>query len=102
VLTERARHSINDVSCGGSGELLRGGRVGGDTGAKLFVVVEGRERVEIAALAGVSHPTVNLWSARFEADGVAGLLDRQSGGVRGRILTLTRTVPAATGVPLPH
>jgi len=64
---------------------------------------EGREKVEIAALAGVSRPTVNLWLARFEADGVAGLLGRRRGApreqvpaaVRGRILALTRTSPPA-------
>ena len=63
---------------------------------------EGREKVEIAALAGVSRPTVNLWLARFEADGVAGLLGRRRGApreqvpaVRGRILALSRTSPPA-------
>ena len=32
--------------------------------------VEGRAKVEIAALAGVSRPTVDLWLSRFDTDGV--------------------------------
>jgi transposase len=64
---------------------------------------EGRPKVEIAALAGVSRPTVDLWLSRFAAGGVSGLLDRRRGApreqmpaaVRGRILALTRTSPPA-------
>jgi transposase len=68
---------------------------------------EGRAKVEIAALAGVSRPTVDLWLSRFDADGVAGLLDRRCGApreqmpavIRGRILALTRmSPPAETGL----
>jgi transposase len=62
---------------------------------------EGRPKVEVAALAGVSRPTVDLWLSRFAAGGVPGLLDRQRGApreqmpaaVRGRVLALTRTSP---------
>jgi transposase len=64
---------------------------------------EGRPKVEVAALAGVSRPTVNLWLSRFDTDGVAGLLDRRRGApleqipaaIRGRILALTRSSPPA-------
>ncbi len=64
---------------------------------------QGRAKVEIAALAGVSRPTVDLWLSRFAADGVAGLLGRRRGApreqvpaaVRGRIVALTRTSPPA-------
>src|SRR3982751_7136865 len=64
---------------------------------------EDRPKVEIAALAGVSRPTVDLWLSRFAAGGVSGLLDRRRGApreqmpaaVRGRILALTRTSPPA-------
>ena len=64
---------------------------------------EGRPKVEVAALAGVSRPTVDLWLSRFAAGGVAGLLDRRRGApreqvpaaVRGRVLALTRTSPPA-------
>jgi transposase len=68
---------------------------------------EGRAKVEIAALAGVSRPTVDLWLSRFDADGVVGLLGRRRGApreqvpaaIRGRILALTRSgPPAETGL----
>ena len=64
---------------------------------------DGRPKVEIAALAGVSRPTVDLWLSRFAQGGVAGLLDRPRGApreqvpaaIRGRVLALTRTSPPA-------
>jgi transposase len=64
---------------------------------------EGRPKKEIAALAGVSRPTVDLWLTRYEADGIGGLLDRQRGAgreqvpgaVRARILAVSRTSPPA-------
>ena len=70
---------------------------------------EGRTKVEIAALAGVSRPTVDLWLSRFAADGVAGLLGQRRGGgreqvpasTRARILALTRSSPPA-GSGLSH
>ncbi|WP_434582057.1 helix-turn-helix domain-containing protein [Carbonactinospora thermoautotrophica] len=60
--------------------------------------------MEIAALAVVSRPTVDLWLSRFGTDGVAGLLDRPRGApreqvpaaIRDRILALTRTSPPVT------
>jgi transposase len=62
---------------------------------------EGREKKEVAALAGVSRPTVDLWLARYEGEGIGGFLDRSRAApreqvpaaVRGRILALTRTSP---------
>lgn len=68
---------------------------------------EGRQKQEVAALAGVSRPTVDLWLRRFGAEGVAGLLDRARGAareqvpasIRARILAVTRTgPPAETGL----
>jgi transposase len=64
---------------------------------------ERRPKKEIAALAGVSRPTVDLWLSRYAADGVGGLLDRQRGAprdqmpgsVRARILAASRTSPPA-------
>jgi transposase len=64
---------------------------------------EGRTKKEIAALAGVSRPTVDLWLARHAAEGIGGLLDRPSGAgreqvparIRARILAVTRTTPPA-------
>jgi transposase len=62
---------------------------------------EDRQKQEIAALAGVSRPTVDLWLDRYRAEGVAGLLDRRRGApreqvsaaVRARILAASRTSP---------
>jgi transposase len=68
---------------------------------------EGRQKKEIAALAGVSRPTVDLWLERYATQGIAGLLDRPRGAgreqvaasVRARILALSRTSPpASTGL----
>jgi len=68
---------------------------------------EGRPKKDIAVLAGVSRPTVDLWLARYGADGAAGLLGQPPGGpreqvaadVRSRVLTLSRmTPPAGTGL----
>jgi transposase len=62
---------------------------------------EGRQKKDVAALAGVSRPTVDLWLARYHAEGVAGLSDRSHAApreqvparIRGRILALSRTSP---------
>src|SRR5918993_3611490 len=64
---------------------------------------EGRQKKEIAAMAGVSRPTVDLWLKRYEADGIAGLIDRPRGAgreqvpgaIRARILAARRTSPPA-------
>jgi len=64
---------------------------------------EGRQKKEVAELAGVSRPTVDLWLARYEDDGVGGLLDRSRAApreqvpasVRARILAVSRTSPPA-------
>jgi transposase len=64
---------------------------------------EGRQKQEVAALAGVSRPTVDLWLDRYAAEGVGGLVDRSHAApreqvpaaIRGRILALTRTSPPA-------
>ena len=62
---------------------------------------EGRPKKEIAALAVVSRPTVDLWLSRYAEHGAAGLLDRPRGApreqvparIRARILALTRSSP---------
>ncbi|MCE7003926.1 IS630 family transposase [Kibdelosporangium philippinense] len=67
----------------------------------LMWSAEGRAKKEIAELAGVSRPTVDLWLSRYAADGVGGLLDRPRGAgreqvpvrVRARILAASRTSP---------
>ena len=68
---------------------------------------EDRHKKDVAALAGVSRPTVDLWLDRYQTQGIAGLLDRPRGAgreqvaasVRARILALSRTSPpASTGL----
>jgi transposase len=62
---------------------------------------ENRQKKEIAALARVSRPTVDLWLSRYAAEGVSGFFDRLRGApreqvpttVRSRILALTRSSP---------
>ena len=64
---------------------------------------EGRQKKDVAALAGVSRPTVDLWLSRYTAGGIAGLLDRPRGAgreqvparIRARVLATTRTSPPA-------
>jgi transposase len=70
---------------------------------------EGRQKREVASLAAVSRPTVDLWLRRFDAEGVAGLLDRARGAareqvpaqVRARILAASKASPPA-GMGLSH
>jgi transposase len=62
---------------------------------------EKRQKKDIAAMAGVSRPTVDLWLSRYAAEGIAGLLDRKRGAgreqvparIRARILAATRSAP---------
>ena len=62
---------------------------------------EKRPMIEIAAMAGVPRPTVDVWLARYAADGIAGLPDRKRGAgreqvpgrIRARILAATRSAP---------
>jgi Homeodomain-like domain len=46
---------------------------------------EGRQKKDVAELAGVSRPTVDLWLGRFAAEGVAGLLDQAHGAGREQV-----------------
>ncbi len=62
---------------------------------------EKRPKTEIAAMAGVSRPTVDVWLARYRAEGIAGLLERKRGAgreqvpgrIRARILAASRSAP---------
>jgi transposase len=87
-------------------ELVDSSEVAASVATRARIVLwraENRPKKEIAALAGVSRPTVDLWLSRFDVDGVAGLLGRKRGApreqvpaaIRGRILALTRTSPPA-------
>ena len=51
---------------------------------------EGRLKKEVAALAGVSRPTVDLWLGRYDAEGVAGLLDRSHAAPREQVPAVIR------------
>ena len=46
---------------------------------------EKRPKKEVAELAGVSRPTVDLWLSRYREDGLAGLLDRPRGAGREQV-----------------
>lgn len=68
---------------------------------------EGRQKKQIAKLAGVSRPTVDLWLDRYQAEGIVGLSDRSHAApreqvparIRSRILAATRmSPPADTGL----
>jgi transposase len=64
---------------------------------------EGRLKKDVAALAGVSRPTVDLWLNRYASEGIAGLAgwshaaprEQLPARIRGRILALTQTSPPA-------
>jgi len=96
VLTDEARAELAGLS--------KGRTVNGAVATRARIVLwwdEGRPAREIVALAGMSEPTVRLWPERYEAEGVAGLFGRphpgkgrvHDGGVRGRILALSRSSP---------
>ena len=84
--------------------LVNSSDVPATVGTRARIVLwhaEGRLKKDIAALAGVSRPTVDLWLARYAGDGTAGLLDYRRGAgreqvpasVRARVLALSRTSP---------
>ena len=68
---------------------------------------DGRLKKQIAELAGVSRPTVDLWLDRYQTEGIAGLVDRSHaapreqvpGWIRARIVATSRmSPPADTGL----
>ncbi len=85
-------------------ELIYCADVPATVGTRARIVLwyaENRPKKEIAALAGVSRPTVDLWLSRYVDEGVAGLLERKRGAgreqvpgrIRARILAATRSAP---------
>ena len=74
-------------------------RAGLATRARIVLLAaDGTPNVEIAALIGVSRPTVNLWRNRYAESGVRGLQDEAKPGRprtvdRNTILTATLTPP---------
>ena len=85
-------------------ELIYCADVPATVGTRARIVLwfgENRPKKEIAAMAGVSRPAVNLWLSRYAAEGVAGLLERKRGAgreqvpatIRAKILAATRSAP---------
>lgn len=70
----------------------------------VLLAAEGRPAREIAARVGCSLPTVKMWRARYERDGLEGLRDRPKTGrplthgpeVRARLIALACTRPPDT------
>ena len=86
--------------------LVNSPGVSADVATRARIVLwhaENRPRKEVAELAGVSRPTVDLWVGRFMSEGIAGLSGRKRGAareqmsprIRARILALARTSPPA-------
>jgi transposase len=86
--------------------MVKGADVSAAVATRARIVLwcaEGRLKKQVAVLAGVSRPTVDLWLGRYEVEGVAGLVDRSHAApreqvparVRARILAVTRTSPPA-------
>src|SRR5687768_12524358 len=84
--------------------LINSGEVSAAVGTRARIVLwraEGWQKKDIATLAGVSRPTVDLWLSRYAADGAAGLIGQRPGGpreqvparIRARVLALTRMSP---------
>ena len=90
--------------------LVKGADVAASVATRARSVLwcaEGRLKKQVAALAGVSRPTVDLWLSRYQSEGLAGLIDQSDaapreqvpGPIHARILAATRmSPPAATGL----
>jgi transposase len=87
--------------------MISDGAVSAKVATRARIVLwraEGRPVKEVAELAGVSLPTVSLWTSRYRSEGVDGLVDRSHAAPReqvpphipSRILALTRTTPPET------
>ena len=66
----------------------------------VLLAADGVPNVEIAAVVGVSRPTVNAWRDRYSAAGVAGLQDAPRAGrprtiERGAVIAATLSKPPA-------
>jgi transposase len=91
-------------------ELANSRDVPADLATRARIVLwlgEGRRRMDIAELLGVSLPTVDRWKTRYSQRGLAGLEGARPGApreqvpapVRARVIALTRmTPPAGTGL----
>src|SRR6476646_11100309 len=84
--------------------LLNSADVPATVATRALIVLwhaEKRPKKDIAVLASVSRPTVDLWIDRYEREGLGGWLDRPRGAgreqvspvIRARILAATRSSP---------
>lgn len=75
------------------------GAAAGAQGARIVLLAaDGEANYVIAERVGVSRPTVNLWRARYDAEGIAGVADEARPGRprqvdRAAILAATLTPP---------
>ncbi len=51
----------------------------------LALVLDGHKRADAARLAGMDRQTLRDWVHRYNADGMAGLVDRHDGGPKPRL-----------------
>ena len=82
--------------------------------AVLAVISDGLTISQVAQKVGVSRQTLHSWLARYEAEGLEGLVDRShrpwscphqiSADVEARLLELRRSRPYwhLEGIPLPN
>jgi transposase len=69
-------------------ELANSRDVSADVAMRAWIVLwsgEGRRRMDIAELLGVSLPTVDRWKARYAQHGLAGLEGNRPGGAREQV-----------------
>src|SRR6266436_6431940 len=78
----RADHTPAELRCAAS-------RTGDGASARrmlaLALVLEGRSRTEAARSCGMDRQTLRDWVHRYNAEGLAGLLDRQRPGPTSRL-----------------
>jgi len=68
----------------------------------VLLAAQGVANQDIAAVVGVTRPTVNLWRRRYAEAGMAGLADQDRSGRprtidQARIVTATLTPPPKPG-----
>jgi len=81
--------------------LLRSSTIASGIAQRARIVLlsaDGLRKAEIAELTGASRPKVDRWRERYEADGMAGLVDRKRPGRRrsvdqAAIVAVTLTPP---------
>src|SRR5258708_31327120 len=59
---------------------------------------EGGERSATARQFGMSRNVLRIWVGRYNATGIAGLVDRHGGGAPPRVAARTRPLPQKQGL----